>query len=86
MLVFIIALHKFSFRAPEPLIIEYQAQQNKLFPPLAATFAFHFAAKQLMALYRSATVDIGIGDLRQLPDVFFPKVKMVILYSCNLFE
>jgi len=72
---FITALHKFYFRAPEPLIIEYQAQQNKLFPPLAATFGFHFAAKQLMALYRNATVDIGKGDLRQLPDVFLQKFK-----------
>lgn len=59
----------FLTSAPEPQIIEYQAQQNKLFPPLAASFAFHFAAARLSKLYEAATENIKKGDLQLLPDV-----------------
>lgn len=55
--------------APEPQIIEYQAQQNKLFPPLAASFAFQFAADRLLKLYRTANKSMRKGDLELLPDV-----------------
>ena len=56
-------------RAPEPQILDYQAQQNKLFPPLAATFAFHFVADHLWSLYGTANESIAGGDLQLLPDV-----------------
>ena len=36
---------------PEPQIMEYKTQQNKLFPSLARIFAFHFTAKSLREAY-----------------------------------
>lgn len=54
---------------PEPQILDYKAQQNKLFPALAASFAFHFAAEKVWNLYHLATENIGKGDLQMLPDL-----------------
>lgn len=56
-------------RDPEPQILDYTAQQNKLFPALAACFAFQFAGQNLMELYREATQNIDKGDLQLMPDV-----------------
>ena len=67
-----------TYRAPEPQIIEYQAQQNKLFPPIAATFAFHFASSHLWTLYNKTTKNKGQVDLQMLPDV-------IQFYQFNLF-
>ena len=36
---------------PEPKIIEYKTQQNKLFPSLARVFAFNFAVQYLKEAY-----------------------------------
>ena len=36
---------------PEPQIIEYKTQQNKLFPALAKIFAFHFTSQSLLDTY-----------------------------------
>ncbi len=49
--------------------MDYQAQQNKLLPPLAATFGFHFAAEKLWNIYNTATNSIEQGDMDLLPDV-----------------
>ncbi|XP_046436827.1 probable peroxisomal acyl-coenzyme A oxidase 1 [Daphnia pulex] len=54
---------------PEPQILDYVAQQNKLFPPLAATFGFHFAANYVWDLYNTARDGIGKGDLHLMPDL-----------------
>lgn len=51
--------------------MDYQAQQHKVLPPLAATFAFHFAAEHLWTLYNKANDNIEHGDLELLPDVSF---------------
>lgn len=67
------------FRDPEPQILDYVAQQNKLFPPLAATFGFHFAANYVWDLYNSAREGIGKGDLHLMPDVCFCKFPCVIV-------
>ena len=49
--------------------MEYQAQQSKLLPALAATFSFHFAAGQLWNIYNTANNNIEQGDMELLPDV-----------------
>ena len=64
-------LINFLISDPEPQVMDYQAQQNKVLPPLAATFAFHFAAEHLWALYNRANDNIEQGDLELLPDVSF---------------
>ena len=71
--------------APEPQILDYQAQQHKLFPPLAATFAFHFSADHLWSLYGTANEGIAGGDLQLLPDVnyspsFLHKINKKLIY------
>ncbi|XP_046437012.1 probable peroxisomal acyl-coenzyme A oxidase 1 [Daphnia pulex] len=53
----------------EPQVMDYQAQQNKLLPPLAATFAFQLAADHLWNLYNTANNNIEQGDLELLPDL-----------------
>jgi len=55
--------------APEPQIMDYQAQQNKIFPPLAAIFAFHFASDHLWNLYNTANSRIDQGDLELVPEL-----------------
>lgn len=62
-------IYFYTFRDPEPQILEYVTQQNKLFPPLAATFGFHFAAHYLWELYNAVKEGIGKGDLHLMPDV-----------------
>jgi len=49
--------------------MDYQAQQDKLFPPLAAVFGFNFAAQHVANLYQTASERIEKGDLQLLPDV-----------------
>nr|CAH0099019.1 unnamed protein product [Daphnia galeata] len=53
----------------EPQVMDYQAQQNKLLPPLAATFAFQLASDHLWNLYNTANNNIEQGDLELLPDL-----------------
>lgn len=55
--------------APEPQILDYQAQQNKLFPPLAAVFGFNFCANYLWDLYNFANDNLEKGDLELLPEL-----------------
>jgi len=54
---------------PEPQILDYQAQQNKVFPPLAAIFGFHFAADHLWNLYNTASTRLEQGDLELVPEL-----------------
>jgi len=49
--------------------MDYQAQQNKLFPPMAATFAFQFASDYIWNTYNEANNSMARGDMDLLPDV-----------------
>lgn len=49
--------------------MDYQAQQHKLLPPLAATFGFQLAADHLWNLYNTANNSMEQGDMELLPDV-----------------
>nr|XP_056712817.1 peroxisomal acyl-coenzyme A oxidase 1 isoform X1 [Euleptes europaea] len=54
---------------PEPQILDYQTQQYKLFPLLAAAYAFHFLGAYMKDTYRRITADINEGDLREMPEL-----------------
>ncbi|XP_053155313.1 peroxisomal acyl-coenzyme A oxidase 1 isoform X1 [Hemicordylus capensis] len=54
---------------PEPQILDYQTQQYKLFPLLAAAYAFHFVGSYMKDTYRRITGDINQGDLSELPEL-----------------
>lgn len=63
--------------------MDYQAQQNKVLPPLAATFAFHFAAEHLWNLYNTANNSIEQGDIELLPDVSYEIFNRVYFFKPN---
>lgn len=57
------------YSEPEPLIMEYQTQQYKLFPAIASVFALNFSATWLWDVYNSVSSDLEHGDLEKLPEV-----------------
>uniref|UniRef100_A0A8B9KXP0 Acyl-coenzyme A oxidase n=1 Tax=Astyanax mexicanus TaxID=7994 RepID=A0A8B9KXP0_ASTMX len=54
---------------PEPQVLDYQAQQYKLFPLLAAAYAFTFVGQYMSNMYHRITGDINQGDFSELPEV-----------------
>ena len=55
--------------AEEPMIIEYQTQQAKLFPLLAATYAYWFIGTKIRNLYSDVQAEIMRGSTESLPEV-----------------
>lgn len=58
-----------TLREPEPQILDYQAQQYKLFPLLATAYAFTFVGQYMKNMYNRITGDINQGDFSELPEV-----------------
>lgn len=54
---------------PEPQILDYQAQQYKLFPLLATAYAFNFVGQYMKQTYHRISGDINQGDFSELPEV-----------------
>ncbi|XP_072539506.1 peroxisomal acyl-coenzyme A oxidase 1 isoform X2 [Salminus brasiliensis] len=54
---------------PEPQILDYQAQQYKLFPLLATAYAFTFVGQYMSNMYHRITGDINQGDFSELPEL-----------------
>jgi len=54
---------------PEPQIIDFVTQQYKLFPNLAAYFAYLYAARWLWDLYNNVTSELESGQLYLLPEL-----------------
>jgi acyl-CoA oxidase len=57
------------FREPEPQILDYRTQQHKLFPFLAASFAYGFVGKWLSNMHNEVISELEGGDLERLPEV-----------------
>ncbi|KAL5236415.1 hypothetical protein ACI65C_003825 [Semiaphis heraclei] len=53
----------------EPQILDFQTQQYKLFPVIASTLVYKFAAKWLWDKYTAVTSQLERGDLVQLPEL-----------------
>ncbi|XP_025203617.1 probable peroxisomal acyl-coenzyme A oxidase 1 [Melanaphis sacchari] len=53
----------------EPQILDYQTQQYKLFPVIALSLMYTFAAKWLWNKYSAVTSQLEQGDLDQLPQL-----------------
>jgi len=53
----------------EPQILDYQTQQYKLFPVIASSLVYKFAAKWLWDKYSAVTSQLERGDLVQLPEL-----------------
>ncbi|KTG40569.1 hypothetical protein cypCar_00009352 [Cyprinus carpio] len=54
---------------PEPQILDYQAQQYKLFPLLATAYAFHFVGQYMSKTYHRISGYINQGDFSELPEL-----------------
>jgi len=50
-------------------VLDFQTQQYKVFPCLAACFACQFVAETLMAQYKVESVEIMKGNTRKLAEV-----------------
>lgn len=55
--------------AGEPQIIDYQTQQYKIFPAIAISLAYKFAASWLWDVYNDVTSQLEQGVLERLPEV-----------------
>ncbi|PIK56190.1 putative peroxisomal acyl-coenzyme A oxidase 1-like [Apostichopus japonicus] len=53
----------------EVQILDYQSQQDKLFPLLATSYCFSFVAQSLMQMYKSSESAIQQGDFSKLPEL-----------------
>ena len=56
---------------PEPQVMDYVTQQYKLFPELAAAYAFTFAGTYISALYMKTNKEILQGEVDKLPEVMW---------------
>lgn len=54
---------------PEAQILDYQAQQYKLFPCVAATYAIYFASLKMWEIYRSIYSKMQEGELDGMPEL-----------------
>ncbi|KAK6618015.1 hypothetical protein RUM44_002457 [Polyplax serrata] len=54
---------------PEPQILDFRAQQYKLFPNIATVFCFRVTANWLWNMYNSVTAELEGGDLERLPEL-----------------
>ncbi|XP_029040875.1 probable peroxisomal acyl-coenzyme A oxidase 1 [Osmia bicornis bicornis] len=54
---------------PEVQILDYVTQQYKIFPNMAACFAFRMAAEWIWNMYNTVTAELDQGDLDKLPEL-----------------
>ncbi|KYQ53952.1 putative peroxisomal acyl-coenzyme A oxidase 1 [Trachymyrmex zeteki] len=54
---------------PESQIMDYVTQQYKLFPNLAACFAFRMCADWIWEMYNNVTAELDQGELERLPEL-----------------
>lgn len=54
---------------PEAKVLDYQTQQHKLFPQLAAAYAFHFTGTSLREFFQASYGAILDRDFSLLPEV-----------------
>ncbi|XP_059965478.1 peroxisomal acyl-coenzyme A oxidase 2 isoform X2 [Mesoplodon densirostris] len=66
---------------PEAKVLDYQTQQQKLFPPLAKAYAFHFVANSLLEFFHRSYSSILDRDFRLLPELHALSAGMKALVS-----
>ncbi|XP_066268562.1 peroxisomal acyl-coenzyme A oxidase 1-like [Branchiostoma lanceolatum] len=54
---------------PEPQVLDYVTQQYKLFPYLAAAYAFWLTGQTMMSVYTKSSNKISKGDISVLPEL-----------------
>ncbi|XP_040102445.1 peroxisomal acyl-coenzyme A oxidase 2 [Oryx dammah] len=66
---------------PEAKVLDYQTQQQKLFPPLAMAYAFHFVANDLLEFFRHSYSSILDRDFTLLPELHALSAGMKAMLS-----
>ncbi|XP_029774619.1 peroxisomal acyl-coenzyme A oxidase 2 isoform X2 [Suricata suricatta] len=71
---------------PEAKVLDYQMQQQKLFPQLATAYAFHFLASNLSEFFYSSYGAIVNLDFRTLPELhaLSAGIKALVSDLCSL--
>ena len=84
LMLYVANLITFSFilRKPEPQILDFTTQQNKLFTVLADTFAIHFAGTSMWKIYFKTIAKVRSGAADQLPEVHMCFISRIRI--CNL--
>jgi hypothetical protein len=59
----------FHFRGEEPQVIDYQTQQEKLFPLLASTYALYFTGDVMLMEYMRINADMEKGIFDEMAAV-----------------
>lgn len=74
----------FIFSQPECQIMDYVTQQYKLFPHLAAFFAFNLSAAWVWEMYNNVTAELDQGELERLPEVITRLNRKLLLKTLEL--
>ena len=59
-------------------MLDFQTQQQRLLPQLAAAYATSISSKAILSLYSNIAADMNKGDLQHLPlvmELFYSGVK-----------
>ena len=73
----------FHYRGEEAQVIDYQTQQEKLFPLMAAAFGFLFTGNFMQMEYNRISADIEKGRMDEMQSVSSESGKVVILIYCK---
>jgi len=65
----------------EPKILDYQAQQHKLFPTIALAVGFEMASKAVWEMYNNVQNEIEQGDFDHLPELHALSCSMKVLIT-----
>ncbi|XP_051835796.1 peroxisomal acyl-coenzyme A oxidase 2 [Antechinus flavipes] len=66
---------------PEAKILDYQTQQQKLFPQLATAYAFHFIDESLNEFFKKSYQEIINGNITNLPELHALSAGMKAMMS-----
>jgi acyl-CoA oxidase len=67
--VHVVRIREMCYSQGEVQVLDYQSQQYRILPSLAAAFAYFLVGKQMMAIYESATQAVLGGQTDVLPEV-----------------
>lgn len=76
--------HLSSNREEEAKILDYQTQQEKLLPQLAAAYAFHFVNNYLHKLFDRGYKEIQERNFNSLPEVSCCKIGSDSCFALNI--
>lgn len=68
-----------SNREQEAKILDYQTQQEKLLPQLAAAYAFYFTNNYLQELFNRGYAEIQRKNFDMLPEVSCSRINTSVL-------